>query len=77
MAESNDPEVTLFQKLSKMLENIDVRETVPALTGVLVRELASAIAIHKFPDDLAERVLRVVLEDVKAEVANWRGTPKH
>ena len=75
--DNSSPGVDLFQQIAKLTEQRDVRETIPALSGVLVRELASAVGIYNMPADMPARVTRVILEDALKAIRHWREMPKH
>lgn len=72
-----DKPVSLFRQLSALTENGDVNDTIPALSGVLVRELASAVVLYKAPPGMPQRVLNIILQDVQKAIRDWQTMKKH
>lgn len=79
VAEERDSstETELFRQLSEITAPRPVVDTISALSGVLVRELASAVCLYRAPADMPERVVRIILRDAQAAIANWQKTARH
>jgi hypothetical protein len=70
--DSPDADEQLFEILRVILEPVPTPMCVPALAGMLVRELVAAVAIHGQPVDVVERVLRIVRDDTLAALEEHR-----
>lgn len=70
-------ETSLFKQISDLTAPRPVSDTISALSGVLVRELASAVCLHGAAADMPERVLRIILSDSREAIANWRKMVRH
>lgn len=76
-AEPEDQAGELFRKISELTAEAPIPDTISVLSGVLVRELASGVALYGMPEGMPSRVLRIVLRDTLNAIADWRDTPKH
>lgn len=79
VAEESDSteETNLFKQLSDLTAPRPVGDTISALSGVLVRELASAVCLYGAAADMPERVLHIILRDSREAIADWRKMARH
>lgn len=77
MDEVQDESDKLFVKLVELTVDLDVKDTIPALSGILVREMASSVGLFGAPPEMVDRVLKIIATDVHDAVVQWQQQRRH